>query len=276
MKRLLATLTLATTLPLCARALAADAPQTAAPADAAAAFEQANAAFAAGRYDAAAAAYRALADRLPRVDLYFNLGTAEANAGRLGPAVWAFEQALVLDPADDDARHNLESVRQSALHRGLSATGGDLRFILPGDDDVGTGLLTALTPATATFGFVGFWGAMFGLMISVRSGRRRGLEDTRQTVLTLGAVTAALGALAFGALLAGRILIVREASYGIVVADKGQVQAGPGEQYRPVARVMAGVKLRLRGEDTDWYQVVLPDGGTGWVKRDEIARLQGG
>jgi hypothetical protein len=270
MKRLLATLVLAAAVPVCGGAHAAETPT-------AEAFEQANAAFAAGRYDEAAAAYRALAERTPQAaDVYFNLGNAEAHAGRLGPAVWAFEQALVLDPADDDALHNLESVRQSALHRGLSASGGDQRFILPGDDDVGTGLLTALTPTTATYGFVGFWGAMFGLMIAVRQGRRRGVEDTRQTVLTLGAVTAALGALAFGALLAGRILIVREATYGIVVAEKGQVQAGPGEQYRTVARVMAGVKLRLRGEDTDWFHVVLPDGATGWVKRTEIARLRSG
>jgi tetratricopeptide (TPR) repeat protein len=114
MKRLLAAVALSTFLPLCAGA--ADAP--------AAAFEKANAAFAAGRYDDAAAAYRALADTTPRVDVYFNLGTAEANAGRLGPAVWAFEQALVLDPADDDARHNLESVRLSAASRSSNCSSG--------------------------------------------------------------------------------------------------------------------------------------------------------
>ena len=258
---------------LCSAALAAESnPQ--AQGDALEAFEAANRTYAAGQYGAAAAQYRALAESRPQADLYFNLGTSEARDGRLGQAVWAFEQALVLAPADDDARDNLELVRQAALRRGLAA-GGDLRLILPGDDDVGTGLLTALTPDTTALGFIGFWGLTFGLMIALRLRRRRGLEDTRQTILILGAVTAALGALAFGSMLAGRVLIVREASYGIVVSEKGVVQAGPGEQYRPVARVMAGVKLRLRGEDSAWYNVVLPDGGSGWVKTTDIAPLGG-
>lgn len=278
--RWVATAALAVGVPICAAAADATGTAQAPPpaADAHAAFAAGNTAYAAGQYDEAARLFRAAAEARPAADAYFNLGTAEAQAGHLGPAIWAFEQALVLTPEDEDARFNLDAVRQTALRRGL-AMGGDTRLILPGDDDVGTGLLTALTPNTVTIGFAGFWIGMFGLLTAGRLGRRRGMADggeTRQTVLTLGAVTAALGALAFGGLLAGRVLVLREASYGVVVAEKGVVQAGPGAQYRPVARVLGGVKLRLRGADGEWMNVVLPDGATGWVRADEIAPLRNG
>ena len=136
--------------------------------------------------------------------------------------------------------------------------------------------MTALTPNAVTAGFSLSWTLLFGLLIGLRVNRGRAGRETRQTVLTLGAVVVGLTALAFGALLGGRVLIVREANYGVVIADRGTVQAGPGDQYRPVARVMAGVKLRLRGDDGDWANVILPDGGSGWVRRTEIAALTSG
>ncbi|MEZ4472354.1 MAG: tetratricopeptide repeat protein [bacterium] len=63
-------------------------------------------------------------------DLWYNLGCAEARAGRLGHAIQAFEQALVLRPGDDDAGENLDKVRALALERGVAGA-GDAR-VIPG------------------------------------------------------------------------------------------------------------------------------------------------
>ena len=38
--------------------------------------------------------------------------------------------------------------------------------------------------------------------------------------------------------------------------------------------VLGGVKVRLRGTDGGWQQVVLPDGSDGWLKAVEVAGLK--
>lgn len=236
-------------------------------------FQAANEAAARGDHATAIAGYEAVLAAAPHPDVYFNLGTTLAQTGDLGRAVWALEEARARAPSDDDVVHNLEAVRQQALRVGLSV-GGELKVILPGDDDVGTGLLTALSPRTITLGFGLTWVALFGLLAALRRGRADTADDTRRTVLTLAAVTAGLGALAFGGLLAGRALVLREATYAVVVAKSCPVQQGPGPQYVTEARIVAGVKLRTRGEEAGWQNVVLPDGGSGWVEAKHLAALR--
>ena len=95
-----------------------------------------------GDFSAAADAYRRAVNTSGNIpDLWFNLGTAEASAGRYGHAVHAFEQALSLKPGDAGATHNLEIVRGAILDQALKSSGAE-KLVLPGDDDVGTGLLS--------------------------------------------------------------------------------------------------------------------------------------
>ena len=49
--------------------------------------------------------------------LEFNLGDAYFRKGAVGPAIWAFERALALDPGDEDARYNAEQARKLATAR---------------------------------------------------------------------------------------------------------------------------------------------------------------
>ncbi len=226
-------------------------------------------AFYKGDYAAAAKAYReALAGGADDADLYYNLGTAEAQAGRVGPAIWAFEQALRLRPGHADAAHNLEQIRQVAVQKGVGQA-GDVRVILPGDDDLGTGLLTAFHPRTLTWLFVGAWAAAFALLVLLRRVR----DGVGRTAVAFGSVLAFLGAFAAGGLLAGRIFLVEPARYAVVVGDAADVRAGPADRYRPMARVLAGVKVRVLGADERWQHVDLPDGSSGWLPDTALAPL---
>ncbi len=229
-----------------------------------------NEAFWQGDFAGAAERYRRVAEAAPHsADVWFNLGTACASDGRIGPAVHAYEQALMLRPGDPDVIHNLARTREAAIEKGIEAEEG-ARVILPGDDDLGTGLLTAAAPSTLGVAFAATWFLFFGALAFWR----RATTSGRRTVFSFAALLFGLFALAAGGLLAGRVLVVDATPYGVLIAEQADVRAGPGDQYKPSARLVGGVKVRLRGEDRGWRQVTLPDGAEGWLRAEQIATLR--
>jgi tetratricopeptide (TPR) repeat protein len=76
-------------------------------------FDRGNALYKLNRLDEAREAYHRVAD-LDRGDLgskdYYNLGNALAELDQPKDAIAAYRKALLLDPKDDQARHNLEVV----------------------------------------------------------------------------------------------------------------------------------------------------------------------
>ena len=228
-----------------------------------------NEAFWQGDFAGAAERERRVAAATPRsADVWFNLGTAEASAGHIGAAVHAFEQALLLRPGDADAAYNLGRIREAAIAQGVEAEQG-AKLILPGEDDLGTGLLTAAAPGALATVFLVTWALFFGMLATWRKSNSSG----RRTASSFAALLLGLGALASGGLLAGRVLVVDATDYGVVVASEAPVRSGPGDQYKAAARLLGGVKVRLRGEDRGWRQVTLPDGSEGWLPVEQIAAL---
>ncbi len=75
----------------------------------------ANRAFADGNFQAAAESYESLiAEHGPDSSLYYNLGNARQKLGQTGPAVLAYERALLLSPRDPDLIANLALARKQA------------------------------------------------------------------------------------------------------------------------------------------------------------------
>src|SRR6266850_569357 len=88
---------------------------TPARAEAGATFNKANADFAAGHFPAAIAGYESLVrSRQWNPALFYDLGNAYFRTGDFGSAILNYERALVLDPAQPEARANLQLARDQA------------------------------------------------------------------------------------------------------------------------------------------------------------------
>lgn len=231
--------------------------------------EQGNEAFWKGDHDAAAKAYRAaVAARPTNADLWYNLGTAEASSGRYGHAIHAFEQALILRPHDEDAEYNLKQTRSQVLQVGLAGS-GKARVVPPGEDDLGTGLLTAMSAQAVGLVFVITWAALFGLLLVWRSTRKPAWRTASSFIaLIMGLLAAASG----GVLLA-RIFVLEAAVEGVVL-EPSAVYTGPGRTYGKGPTLLGGVKLRLRGTEEAWRQITLPDGSEAWIEEARIGVLR--
>jgi tetratricopeptide (TPR) repeat protein len=221
-----------------------------------------NDAYLHGDYAAAVTAYEEI-DRQGVVsgDLYFNLGDAYFRKGALGPAIWAFERALTLDPGDDDARFNLDQVRKLAAKRAQDRIQGEEH------EPAWIRAVTSMGPSLATWLFVLLY---VGCFVSLYA-RRKSREDLRPT---LGAITAMLatGALLAGALLYGRVQL-EQTPFGVVLPDAVAVKEGADVNYRTSFDVHAGLRVRIVERDQDWLRIRLGNGLEGWVRAGDVGKL---
>ena len=226
------------------------------------AWRRGNEAYLHGDYAAAVAAYEEV-DRqgFASADLAFNLGDAYFRMGKVGPAIWAFERALALDPGDDDARYNLDKARKVVARRAQDRMEGDEK------DPGWMRIAGALSPAAATWTFVALYLALFVALFA----RRWARSESRPALTAITSVLAA-GALLAGALLAARAQLDR-IPFGVVLPDEIAVKEGADTNYRTSFDAHAGLRVRIVDHDQDWVRVRLANGLEGWVKAQDVGRI---
>ncbi|MEE2757783.1 MAG: hypothetical protein VYA30_14095 [Myxococcota bacterium] len=228
--------------------------------------ERAQKSFWSGKFGTAAATYRSLIETHPRqADLWFNLGTAEAQAGRMGQATHALETALWLQPDHKDARFNLDAVKAWVLDKALARSQAGT-LVLPGSDDLGTGLLSSIPLTPIRIAFAVSWCLLFSCWYLLMSTARR------RASLSLVLIITGLVATCAGGLLISRSYIIDDARYGVLLDDTTAYR-GPGQQYDTQAQVSNSVKVRLGGEDGKWQQVTLPNGQGAWIRSEHVAQI---
>jgi tetratricopeptide (TPR) repeat protein len=226
------------------------------------AWHRGNEAYLRGDYAGAVAAYEQLEHQgLASADLEFNLGNAYFRKGAIGPAIWAFERALTLDPGDEDARYNAEQARKLATARAHDKIEGEDR------EPVWIRVVTALGPSTETWLFVALYLGFFGALALA-------LRAPAEARAVRGAAAAVLGAAALlaGALLFGRAQL-ESVPIGIVLPDALAVKEGADLNYRTSFDVHAGLRVRIVEQDGEWVRIRLANGLEGWVRAPDVGRL---
>jgi tetratricopeptide (TPR) repeat protein len=217
--------------------------------------EAANALYLAGDFDHATRAYRALLDEgWQGSALHLNLGNALARAGARGQAMASWQRALRLDPADADARANLELARAQNVDRLVGAT----------DQPLGARLVERTGDLTAVVLFGAAWILLWGLLFL----RGRAVRRARRP-LGLAALLAALLSLASGALLAAKATD-RRTPAAVVVAPVAPVREGPERTLRSTFELHEGTSVRVLEARGDLARVRLDNGLEGWVAAADL------
>lgn len=222
------------------------------------AFNRGAALFAKGDYAAAIEAYGSGALANPALE--YNRGLAYLKLGRLGKAVVHFERALRLDPADEDARYNLELIQAMKQDRLPAAPQGGAMAVVEE-------LYHALPLDTMTVTAVVLWLVAWALgaaLILARGGRR---------ALSLALAGAAAAAALWIALTAARIYEYERGGRAVAVAQTVEALAAPSPGAKVSFTFHEGTVTLIRQVEGNFALVMAPNGLSGWVDRAAIEEI---
>ncbi len=199
-------------------------------------------AYQAGNYRAAIAAFQHEATATPgNASAWYNLGNAHYRAGERGFAIWAWAQALQLEPRGDDIVHNLRaagSVEPIRVRPPLAVTAEEW-------------LLSAAV----------LWWIAAGLAI-VAVARKQRVTPWAAAALLLAIIFLVVGWRA-----------AQSPRYAIARADQVALQADPTVRSTTVRHVRAGAVLTILDTRDEWLRVRTIDDREAWVAADDVGLL---
>ncbi len=224
-------------------------------------FLEANAHYADGRYVEAISFYeRILSGGFESADVLYNVANAYYKSGRIGRAVIYYERALSVDPGNEDARANLEFVREQLADRQTSV-GGPVSGVLSRLWNRASPSLLAASASALLF-------LLSGLLI-VGIVRR----VFPPWIVRCAVVVGVLLVLAVGTL-GARVRHERTVREGVVVSHEIGVRTGPGSDFVLEFQLHEGTKVRLRDERDGWVRVSIA--GTdleGWLPASSVEEI---
>ena len=219
--------------------------------------EQANQAYIEESYHEAIDLYEQITGmELESAFLYYNLGNAYYKTGQYAKAILNYERALRLNPSDDNTQHNLRVARSRIGDRSEPIP---RLFFIEWHDSI-LQLQSVDGWAITAIVFIALFSLFVALLFIVKN------KAQKQSFL----IASVFMLLLFLISLYGankqyeRHYISREA---IVMTPRVTAKSAPSESAVDVFVIHEGRKLKITGELNDWYEVRLPDGNIGWIKR---------
>jgi tetratricopeptide (TPR) repeat protein len=222
-------------------------------------FQKANEFYRDGDFQKATQIYERLAEAHPHEAVYYyNLGNSLFRMKRLGPAILAYERALLRAPRDPDVRHNLDFVRGLLEYQIEDKRNWYLR--------AGQLVLKRFTEREVRFIF--YFAAFLFLSVSLGAlifKRHCSAGWFRRGCMIFLALSSLL-------LIAKHVErhVVREA---VVLARECEVRYGPSRKDSVAFRLGDGLKVYVTDTRQDWSRVLLNNGESGWVPSEQIAEI---
>jgi tetratricopeptide (TPR) repeat protein len=221
-------------------------------------FVQANSAYVDEDYETAIQKYMELVSNdFLSSDLYFNLGNAYYKSNEIGEAIWAYENAHKINPADEDINFNLQFVNDltvdkisidkkgigSWLNKNIFSFSPNFWFIV----SVLSGFIIAFllylffTPTSHLINNLSLLGvAIFGVVF---------LSATAFSIVQKNRIT-------------GQTKVV-------VIDSSANVLTEPNEEANTSFQLHEGAQMNIKSKNNLWYEVEL-NGNTGWISKNNV------
>lgn len=226
-------------------------------------WERANQAYIDGDFAASAQLYSAIENRgLYSARLYYNMGNAYFKGGNLGKAILYYNRALVVSPAMDDARYNLE-IAESLTKDKIAQVP---QFFLKRWIEQVQRALSCTAWSVISLVFLGATLVLLLLfLLGTRLAVRKGGFYGTIVAFALFIVTTAF------ALAERSDIINREGA--IVMSSAISVESSPDSDATDLFVLHEGTKVTISSEVEGWAEVTIADGKKGWTELSHLERI---
>jgi tetratricopeptide (TPR) repeat protein len=215
-------------------------------------FQQGSQAYAAGGFEQAAIAFREAIAVSPASGALHNLGNAEWQLGRVGPALLAWERAQWLDPYSANTRANLRFARKSAQ--------------LDAPDLAWYEICSRWLPVDtwAWLAGISLWTAIAAMMLP-------GIIRWRKADWQQG--LAAAGFAVFLLTVPAMIGVHSRSRLGVVRSRETPLLLTPTPDAQVLTKLPAGEMARLERKRGDYVYIRSGNDAAGWVHRSQYSRI---
>lgn len=194
-------------------------------------------------------------------NLYYNLGNAYYQMGRLGDAIWAYEKGLKFNPRDGDLRFNLRVANARIVDR---VEAPETLFILEWYGMLKRGFspsqwLVVVSSFFLISGLIYSGGSLFELV-------------SRRIVNNLITATLAMTVLS-SIIFADLYFDLLDNEEGVIVATEAKAYSAPTDIGNLLFVVHEGTKVKISSQQFPWMEIELIDGKKGWIHSDRMKVL---
>lgn len=194
-------------------------------------------------------------------NLYYNLGNANYQMGRLGDAIWAYEKGLKFNPKDGDLRFNLSVANARIVDR---VEAPETIFILEW-----YGMLKRGFSPSQWLLIVSSFFLISGLL-SLSGFLFQWAPPRILNNLVMGSLAVTILSSIIFADLYFDLLDKEE---GVIVATEAKAYSAPTDIGNLLFVVHEGTKARISSQQFPWMEIELIDGKKGWVHSDRMRAL---
>ena len=226
-------------------------------------YRRANALYQEGLFESALATYKRIVDDgVESGDLYYNMGNAAFRSNNIGYAILYYEKALKLDPAHEDATHNLRYAMQYRLDAFEPVPEFFLRTWIK--------TVVRMIPERSWSMLSLFF--FFMLIVSLVIY----LFARRLTLKKAGFFSAIVMVMIFLLSLFSAInqyKNILQPESGIILSPSVVVKSTPSDSGTELFILHEGTRVKFNEEVSDWYNIRIIDGREGWIKSDEFGSI---
>ncbi len=226
-------------------------------------FKEGNTFYKVEDYNRAMGVYLAIEEKgLESSDLYYNLGNCYYKLNKVAPAIYYYEKALKLDPANEDALHNLTFAKRMTLDviEDLPKT-----FFQRFSENViqkyafDTWALIAVIAS--------FLASLLFLLYHFSGSSKMKLLYFNTTIFSVFIMLVSV----FFAY--DNYDTVQKNRTAIIFVTKTEVKNAPTTSSEEVFELHEGTKVIILDELDNWKKIKIADGKVGWIYQDDLKEI---
>ena len=195
-------------------------------------------------------------------ELNYNIASAYFKLNNIPGSVLFYERALLLNPADEDSRYNLQIARTMVVDKFVEIP--EL-FFVSWYNFISLVFSTNFWSGTSVISFI-----LFLLLASVYIYSSNYRQKVISFWIALIMLFLSLSSLSFS--LRNRSLVMNNKD-AIIFSPVISGKSSPDESGTDLFVLHEGTKVRVEDEVGGWYEIRLSDGNKGWVPSEDLKKL---